>query len=126
MLFVSKRGHFVTDCVSKLKCRFCGGKHNSSIHLVLVQDPSTHEGASFSGGEDKPVKAPARTKPSTGEIPRLPMEKVGEKKMGQTKEKPDDGNKSNGESGNESRGQKEDPELVLERLAQEESIKKDK
>ena len=83
-----KTGHFILECPSKLKCRFCGGKHNSSIHLVPAEDPTTQEGIAFSGSEEKQnlrsrsmkqqeeAHKPSGKGAPDSSIPKLPMEKA--------------------------------------------------
>ena len=68
-----KKGHFINDCTSKLKCRFCGGKNNSSIHLTPIPEPSTQEGANFSGEEGKRSKNCAV---ASNESLKLPLERM--------------------------------------------------
>ena len=77
-----KTGHFISDCSSKLKCRFCGGKHNSSVHLIPVPDSPTQEGASFSGEEERTSKTLKNL-----ERPKLPMEIAKEVKNDSTPRK---------------------------------------
>ena len=71
-----KTGHFILECPSKLKCRFCGGKHNSSLHLMPTEDPTTQEGTAFSGTEERRVtRSTSSQGSSSGPVTRESVDK---------------------------------------------------
>ena len=107
-----KKGHFINDCSSKLKCRFCGGKHNSSIHLTPAPEPSTQEGTSFSGEEE--VRKKVSGAQDAKGVPKLPMEKLSGLTRGEKRERTME------------RVPKNDGELAAERLAQDDNIRLEK
>ena len=114
-----KKGHFINDCVSKLKCRFCGGKHNSSVHLTPAPEPTTQEGANFSGEEGSQKRTGMAQE--EGSIPRLPMEKVSGLTGGK-REKKQVFEKENAGKGSP----KTDGEIAAEKLAENEQWRKEK